>query len=552
MKKSGTSLSVAERFNIGPTTGDIASPNDGDIWYNATTGKFRKKQNSIIEDLDTGGSNINFYRKVASHTLELADINNVVEMDVATSNDVSVPTNASVPIPIGSQMLVSWYGVGQPTFVPLGGVVIRSYTGLYTISQRYAVACLLKVATDEWYLFGGISQASSGGGETIVNSIAAAGSTQVTATLLTGTTNFVTTATAGSADGVRLPPGVANAVVAIINHSTSILKLYPATGEIVEGGAANDPLSIYPGQYYKAGCTSTGVWDGFHQNVWDDENNSFIFSNHASIPATPPAGTLRMFARNLANRLFLSIVGPSGLDTTLQPGIHGNSILFISPTTGTTAPLCVGGTITTAATMSFQFTAGSTNRWTSTSRKRFQTSTTAGNASGMRTAYVQWFRGSAVGFGGFFFRAQLGAQLNINGGQKFVGLCASTGALAGDPSALLNMCGMGYDAADSNTGNWQFMRNDGAGAATRVDLGANAARGTTQGWDLIMFMAPNSAELFVKIVNLNTGVTVLDTSYTTDLPAANTGMAFKAEVRNGAVAAADNLEVAKVYIESDY
>jgi len=28
--------------------------------------------------------------------------------------------------------------------------------------------------------------------------------------------------------------------------------------------------------------------------------------------------------------------------------------------------------------------------------------------------------------------------------------------------------------------------------------------------------------------------------------------AFKAEVRNGAVAAADNLEVAKVYIETDY
>jgi hypothetical protein len=45
---------------------------------------------------------------------------------------------------------------------------------------------------------------------------------------------------------------------------------------------------------------------------------------------------------------------------------------------------------------------------------------------------------------------------------------------------------------------------------------------------------------------------VLDTSYTTDLPAVDTGLAYKAECNNGAVAAALNLEVAKVYIESDY
>ena len=67
-----------------------------------------------------------------------------------------------------------------------------------------------------------------------------------------------------------------------------------------------------------------------------------------------------------------------------------------------------------------------------------------------------------------------------------------------------------------------------------------------------MYMAPGGSELFVRIINLQTNVTVLETSYTTLLPVANTGMAFKADVRNGAVASADNLEIAKVYIESDY
>lgn len=283
-----------------------------------------------------------------------------------------------------------------------------------------------------------------------------------------------------------------------------------------------------------------------------DNNYALGFPVVSGTPAAPASG-LKLYAAPYASRLLPVIMGPAGIDTALQVGLHGNSVVLISPTSGTGAPSIIGGTLTTAATMSLQQTIASANPWLATSRKRFQTSTTAGNASGMRTAYTQWFMGSAAGFGGFFFRAQLGMNINLNGGQKFVGLCASTGALAGDPSALVNMCGMGYDAADASTGNWQFMRNDGAGVATKVDLGAtNAARNTTHGYDLIMFLAPGGSELFVRITNRHSGALVLDTSYTTDLPAVNVGMAFKAEVRNGAVAAADNLEVAKVYIESDY
>jgi hypothetical protein len=268
-------------------------------------------------------------------------------------------------------------------------------------------------------------------------------------------------------------------------------------------------------------------------------------------PSAPASGLL-LYAQSFANRLLPKIIGPSGIDTALQVGLHGNSVMLISPTSGTSAPSIIGGTLTTAATMSLQYTSGSSNRWSSTQRKRFQTSTTAGNTSGMRTAYSIVHRGNAPGFGGFFFRAQFGMQINLNGGQKFVGLCNSTGALTGNPSALVRMCGMGYDASDASTGNWFFMRNDNTGTATKVDLGADAARNTTDAYDLIMFMPPNSGTLYVRITNIVTGALVLDTSYTTDIVDANNGMSFKAEVHNGAVAAADNIEVAKVYIEKDY
>lgn len=302
-------------------------------------------------------------------------------------------------------------------------------------------------------------------------------------------------------------------------------------------------------------ATAAQVRDYVAANLANTAQSGYQDLASIADPSAPAAGTLRAYAKSIAGRMMPKIIGPSGIDTVMQVGLHGNSVFLVAPASGTTAPTIIGGTLTTAATMSLQQTIASANPWQATSRKRFQTSTTAGNASGMRTAYAQWFRGNAAGFGGFFFRAQFGAQINLNGGQKFIGLCASTGALAGEPSALLNMIGMGWDAADASTGNWFLMRNDGTGTATKVDLGeTHAARSnTTHGYDMIIFCPPGAAtEIFVRIVNIHNGATVLDTSYTTDLPAVNTGMAFKAEVRNGAVAAADNIEVAKVYIETDY
>ena len=345
-------------------------------------------------------------------------------------------------------------------------------------------------------------------------------------------------------------------VTALLDTFTSGAKgLVPASG----GGTAN--FLRADGTFAAPGGGSPGGSSGEIQ--W---NNAGAFSGAADVeieggqlrlpaiadPTAPAAGGLKLYGSNFANRILPKIIGPSGVDTALQVGLHGNSAIMIAPASGTAAPTIWGGTLTTAATMSLQYTAGSSNRWSSTQRKRFQTSTTAGNASGMRLAYTHCHRGNAAGFGGFFFRAQLGMQINLNGGQKFVGLCASTGALGGDPSALVNMCGMGYDAGDASSGNWQFMRNDGSGTATKVDLGTGAARNTTDGYDLIMFIPPNGSDLYVRITNLNTGTVVLDTSYNTDLPAVNIGLCFKGEVRNGAVAAADNLEIAKVYIETDY
>lgn len=280
------------------------------------------------------------------------------------------------------------------------------------------------------------------------------------------------------------------------------------------------------------------------------------FKGITNEPAVPATDTLRMYTKKIAGRLLPKIIGPSGIDTVLQVGLSGNAVFMVAPANGTTAPTAWGGVLNTAVgTVSHQQTIASANPWLATRRTRYASAATAAASAGVRTAYGQWFRGNAAGFGGFWFRVQVGQALNVNGAQQFFGLCGSTAALAttaGAVSALINSLGMGYDTTDASTGNWFFYRNDGTTTATKVNLGADAVRNTTHGYDLIMYSPPNGTDVFVRITNLHTNVVVLDTSYNTDLPAVNVGLALKCEGNNGAVASAISLEFAKIYIESDY
>lgn len=199
-------------------------------------------------------------------------------------------------------------------------------------------------------------------------------------------------------------------------------------------------------------------------------------------------------------------------------------------------------------------TIASANRWQATQRKRFQTAGTAGASAGMRTAYTQWFRADAAGYGGFWFVGRVGQNINLNGSQKFFGLCASTSTLSLSANAvmsLINSLGIGYDTTDLATGNWFFYRNDGSGTATKTDLGSGAARNTTHGYELIIYCPSGAATaIYVRISNIDTGTVLLNTSFTTDIPTANVGLAFKSEANNAAVASAANMEVSTVYIES--
>jgi hypothetical protein len=95
-------------------------------------------------------------RQTASYTLVLSDADKLVEMNVATANNLTVPLNSSVPFPIGTQILLAQYGAGQTTIVAASGVTIRSNGGKLKLNVRYSGATLIEIAENEWYLFGDI------------------------------------------------------------------------------------------------------------------------------------------------------------------------------------------------------------------------------------------------------------------------------------------------------------------------------------------------------------------------------------------------------------
>jgi hypothetical protein len=97
-----------------------------------------------------------YNRQAANYTLVLTDAGKIVEMNVATANILTVPTNASVAFPVGTEIIIMQYGAGQTTIAG-AGVTFRSKNDGRIIGARYTGVVCLKIATDEWYVVGNVS-----------------------------------------------------------------------------------------------------------------------------------------------------------------------------------------------------------------------------------------------------------------------------------------------------------------------------------------------------------------------------------------------------------
>lgn len=87
----------------------------------------------------------------ANYTSASADIGKLIIFNAGTT--LTIPTNSSVPFPIGSSFSVMQATTSTLTISPASGVTINSTPG-NRLRTQWSVATITKIGTDSWLLFG--------------------------------------------------------------------------------------------------------------------------------------------------------------------------------------------------------------------------------------------------------------------------------------------------------------------------------------------------------------------------------------------------------------
>lgn len=112
--------------------------------------------NDITGTLNSLGNVVLNAQTGTTYTLALSDSAKLVTLSNASAITLTVPTNASVAFPTGTQIILYQGGAGQVT-VSGAGVDIRSQSSKTKLTGQYAVASLIKIGTNEWILTGNLT-----------------------------------------------------------------------------------------------------------------------------------------------------------------------------------------------------------------------------------------------------------------------------------------------------------------------------------------------------------------------------------------------------------
>ncbi len=285
---------------------------------------------------------------------------------------------------------------------------------------------------------------------------------------------------------------------------------------------------------------------------WNAEHvvDQYLDMPDTATPAAPGSGVLRLFTRSQAGRQLLAMVGPSGIDTNLQPALFRNSIYMWLPGTGTTLGINFGTSFTarnigTGAAQAHP-TKASTNAMTSLNRATFGTGTTATGASGIQSSATVAWRGNAAGLGGFFFFARFGVETLASDMRVAVGLSANNAAMAADGSTWANSILLVKDTADSA---WHIATRNGS-TLTKTATGCTVTQGRVL--DLLLFAPPNGSSVHARLVDPVTGtVYVDDLEITATLPVSTTFLFMQAHCQSVTGTTAKLLALNRMYCETD-
>ncbi len=275
-------------------------------------------------------------------------------------------------------------------------------------------------------------------------------------------------------------------------------------------------------------------------------------------PAAPASGLL-WYAKAIAGRIMPKWIGPSGVNTPVQPFLGGNKIGRWNPAGNSNAVPAVDGygALTLVGTATAR-NVTNTNLFSRMRRLGLVSAATVGGLASFRQTVAQVYLGDGSGYQGFFkvMRFGISDAAAVSGARMFVGISSSVAAPTNvEPSTLLNSIGIGHGAADTNL----RLYFGGSSAQPSIDLGANFPTNTlsVDMYELVLFSPPNqNGVLNYRVTRLNTNHQAsgtLPVSNGVNLPATTLPLSFCWGYRtNNATALAVGIDIVSDYIETDY
>jgi hypothetical protein len=134
----------------------------GTIAIDSTVATLTGTQTLTNKTLTDAKINLGIDPETASYTAVLANNSQIVTMNNASANTFSIPTDAAVAFPDGTQITVLQIGAGQTTIqaVTAGTTTVNS-TGATAnaprLRVRYSSATCIKLSANNWVVLGDIS-----------------------------------------------------------------------------------------------------------------------------------------------------------------------------------------------------------------------------------------------------------------------------------------------------------------------------------------------------------------------------------------------------------
>lgn len=290
---------------------------------------------------------------------------------------------------------------------------------------------------------------------------------------------------------------------------------------------------------------------------WDDNHavTGTVEFPAVAAPTAPAADTVGIFGRKIANRMMAGFIGPSGLDTAVQPLIARNKIALANPR-GNATQVDVLGMAVTATGTATAANVGTATIQEAMRRLEYAVTTASTTAvAGWRSSVAQYHIGSpSTPYGGFFFVCRFGrsrgsaANSTLRG---FIGFSSVTAAPtdANPSTTIANALGVGCDDGDTN---YHVIHRSGTAAATKVDTGiAKAVADTTEMYELALFTSPNDNNVYVQFTRLSDN-TVFTHTISTNKPADTQLIAPRGFYSVGGTSSVIGYALSSLYIETDY